>query len=452
MSSWAAPLLLLVAGCLNGGVADTGSATMDSRVEMAPLAPFLVPTGGSAPSNLLVISIDTLRRDRFGFLGDVSVTPNLDALALQGVVLSDHVSCANWTAPSMICGQTGRTSLQVGFHPVPGDLEQVYDQSFPTQEYFFRDAGFQAVLTTANYFFSGENGSALGFQQVVALGYQAAPLTLEAALGQLLGVADGDTPFYQHVHLVDPHTPYTAPQEWFGDTTGLSVLEHDLSTESGITAALRAYEGMDATERADLAAWFDLAYQADVRLMDDEIGTFLAAAEAAGALDDTLVLFWSDHGEQFWEDDLFGHGRALHDEEADSFALFWMADEGLVPGVWTGPTAGLDLPPTLMTLFELPLSEDYMGHPVGLAPAERRRISVHFDDMNSQLSLEKEGWKLIYHWDGTLELYNRSSDRGEETDLADQEPEMARDLYNLLRGRILELAALHPEVPAPADP
>ena len=54
---------------------------------------------GHTPKNLLVISLDTTRRDRLSFFG-VDTTPNLEAAFSNGVILEDHRSCSNWVPPS----------------------------------------------------------------------------------------------------------------------------------------------------------------------------------------------------------------------------------------------------------------------------------------------------------------------------------------------------------------
>src|SRR4029079_10028625 len=67
---------------------------------------------GHAPRNLLVISLDTTRRDRVGFFDeDLTTTPNLDAAFADGVILADHRSCSNWTSPSAYCAHSGNSYL-----------------------------------------------------------------------------------------------------------------------------------------------------------------------------------------------------------------------------------------------------------------------------------------------------------------------------------------------------
>src|SRR4026209_1358695 len=58
-------------------------------------------TLGHTPKNLLFVSLDTARRDRLSFFDDEDLTPNLASAFSGGVVLEDHRTCSNWTAPSV---------------------------------------------------------------------------------------------------------------------------------------------------------------------------------------------------------------------------------------------------------------------------------------------------------------------------------------------------------------
>ena len=64
-------------------------------------APALTFTG-ARPTNLLVISLDTTRRDQLGVFSGLDTTPFWDGVLGESVLLADHVTCSNWTAPSMM--------------------------------------------------------------------------------------------------------------------------------------------------------------------------------------------------------------------------------------------------------------------------------------------------------------------------------------------------------------
>jgi len=69
------------------------------------------------PTNLLVISLDSARRDTIGRFSGSADTPNLDAFLEGSLVLENHRSCSNWTAWSMTCVLSGRNPMDNGFAP-----------------------------------------------------------------------------------------------------------------------------------------------------------------------------------------------------------------------------------------------------------------------------------------------------------------------------------------------
>ena len=71
----------------------------------------LIDFGGKKPKNVLMISIDTLRRDRVGRYGKNGNTPFMDRLLGEGVALDNHRSCSDWTYPSILCALTGVDSV-----------------------------------------------------------------------------------------------------------------------------------------------------------------------------------------------------------------------------------------------------------------------------------------------------------------------------------------------------
>ncbi len=436
---------IVALGCTGGPATDSASTPAPPVVDTGEfLQDPLIQLAGDRPRNLLVISIDTLRRDRVGFTGGTDLTPGLDALAAEGFALQDHHACANWTFPSVLCAQTGRTSLQLGFHPEPGDASEPYPGTYPTLDVMLLEAGFHTALVTTNVFLRPLSGTASGFEVFELMGYDAPEDVAAAALSQLSEAVGDDRPFYQHVHFLDPHSPYGAPSEWWGDTSHLAPLAWDFTTEAGIDEMLKAWAELDGAEQGNVKGWVDVLYDAEIKRMDAAIADLFTEARALGALEDTLVVVWSDHGEQFWEDGRFGHARATHDEELDAIGLFWMEAGGVVAGETHRPTANVDLVPTVLDLLGLPEAEHAKGSIVGTPPFDRRRVGVHFSPTDTQLSMERKGWKLVVDWDGDAALYDRSTDRGEEVDRLADEPALASELWGYLRPRFEDLQDLHP--------
>ena len=61
-----------------------------------------------------------------------------------------------------------------------------------------------------------------------------------------------------------------------------------------------------------------------------------------------------------------------------------------------------------------------------------------------QQSVDSEGWRLVYDWDGTLELFERAADPDESNDLYERDHPEAVRLWGLLEARVEALDAYHP--------
>ncbi len=130
--------------------------------------------------------------------------------------------------------------------------------------------------------------------------------TASALVGQWLE-HERDTPFFLFVHLWDPHYDYIPPPPYDTmfdpDYRGGFDFSNLLSNPS-----IRL--DMPAREKAHLIALYD----GEIAETDATVGTVLAALEARGWLDQTLVVVTADHGEEFFEHGGKGHFRTLYEE------------------------------------------------------------------------------------------------------------------------------------------
>ena len=93
---------------------DSGTTTEDSA---APLVPALQFSGDDRPSNILLISIDTLARSGVGLYGGRATTPFLDTLGGAGFTLDQHAAASSWTLPGMTSIVTGRDVEELPYLP-----------------------------------------------------------------------------------------------------------------------------------------------------------------------------------------------------------------------------------------------------------------------------------------------------------------------------------------------
>jgi arylsulfatase A-like enzyme len=371
------------------GGADSGPAP-DSCADPDPTysgAPALSLTGGT-PRNLLVISIDTVRVNQLGRYGGTGATPTLDGMMSEGLVLDSHRTNAAWTYAGMLSGLAGAYNAEIGFIPsVYPDPPARLPDGIPLMADWLVEEGFTGALSTANGYISSDYNTASGY----ALEYKnpfPAEVMVDEALNlfdQLLTQTGGDR-WFLHVHLLDPHSSYNPPEAYKAAYEALDY-PFDLTTDFGVIEMSGAYPSMSEEEQAQALLALETIYQAELKYTDDQVARLLDEVDARGALDDTLVVVWSDHGEQFMEHGQIGHGVSLHYGETTGLAFFWMKGGGIAPVAWDDPTDQRDIVPTLFQALDLPTRDEWSGKVVGEASADRARFAarLHADESSQSV-------------------------------------------------------------------
>jgi len=413
---------------LPGTAVDTSVPATETSVPTGSnptLGPALSFGSGEAPTNLLVVSLDTTRRDRISrYAPDLDTTPTLDSFLEEAVVLDDHRSCSNWTTPSMVCAMTGRHPVDDGFWPASADpsVPSTPDDLSTLARLLSAD-GFDTRLVTSNAMFSAQTGGGAGFDTEVLLEWSPAEPIRAAAIEQARELMSTANPFYLHVHFFDPHQDYCPPDAYVPN----DLPELGLSVCGDWGEALRRYEVEDTAWQDDFLTHVDAYYQAELRYWDDQFGLLLTELDAMGARDDTLVVFLTDHGEQFMERGEVEHALELYAEENRAAAAFWARD--LEPRAWTGPTVHQDLAATVMDLYEL--DGDPTGQALGTASDDRSMRLLHYqlDERGPiRMSVVEGDGQLFYNWDGTRAFHR-----------IDTDPTHRDDLYDATDPQVIEL-------------
>jgi arylsulfatase A-like enzyme len=391
---------------------------------------------GAPPDNLIIISIDTLRRDRVGFYGGGDATPFLDERLAASVSLSDLRACANWTLPGVFCVVTGQAMFEQGLEPF--DPERLEDPTYINPELqtmagWMRDAGWATTLVTTSKLFSDELPTGNGFQEVVYDSTMDARAVADAAREALTGLQDraGEAPWYLQVHFRDPHGPYNPPASYQGELAGVDLSPYDPRTSSGISAIYNDMTTMGAEQRQEVRENLETLYAGELRYLDVQLAELWRDWQTAGVLDDALVVFWSDHGEQFFEHGGFQHGSMLHQEESLAIGAFWA--NNLPSSVLSEPVLHTDIPATILDLYGITPGTTISGVPLGGSGSDRVRVGVGRDkDLRPQLAVDRSGHRLLYHWDGERSYYQTPLDALEEQDLYDATSADVACLWELL--------------------
>jgi len=425
----------------DSGASDTDAGPEDCAIDF----------GDNTPSNVLMISIDTLRRDDIGRYSGGDTTPRLDALLETSLVLDSHHSCSNWTYPAMTCLLSGSDNALQGFMPLT--VVPLPDSHRMLAE-VLADSGYQTTAVAAQDYFAPNINLTQGYNTVVINQQWTAPEVVERGLEYAARLEDNSAPWLLHLHFFDPHIPYLADPSYRRGAESLPESPLDLTSVEGTDALQDKYDALTAADQALVRDHLDMLYQADLRLVDESIGHLLDELRATGGLEDTLVVLVSDHGEQFFEHDQFEHGNALYGEETRALAAFWW--NAITPGVVTQNTTHADVMPTVLEILDIPAPETVRGTTVGLAASHRPIFGEAYIE-NSELlrisqSVTLDDDRLIYWWDGHVEQYDLAADYGEQSDRYDPTTPTTQGLLEALQPRIDAMQlALPQHTPAPAD-
>jgi arylsulfatase A-like enzyme len=410
---------------------------------------------GRVPQNLLFLSIDTLRKDVMEAHGGGGVMPFIDEVSREGVVMMDHHQCSNWTLAGMTCTLAGAYDTDRGHQtrlvgtesnrpPIPAGT--------PFLATWLADVGYHTAAVTSNTWFGEKWGIHQGYEKFgnpPGSGGVAGSRGL-SFLRALLG--KDDDPWFLHLHFVEPHAPYDSPDSFMPELADLEPWPDDLSKKKTHYQHRGEWPGMPPEEQDLLEQHLRVRYAGNIRELDGILEDTWTDYDKKCWLDDTLVVVWNDHGEAFWEHGFQTHAYNLSAEESDGILMFW--SKNIVAGQWDEPTSAIDLAPTLLDLFGVPIPPEITGQPVGSAAPDRSIFAATIGRVGGVQSIIKSGIKLQYHWKGAaVRMWDRNADPFETEDLYNANNREALSLWELLLPEVERMAGLVVnEEPAPNWP
>lgn len=430
------------------------------------LGVLLLGCGAPPRPDLLLIVSDAFRADALSCGGGGTATPNLCRLAASGVTFERAYAAAPWTMPSSVAMVTGNSPSQ--YHLTAEDQaiapelrQRVYripDGERPLGE-ALAAAGYRVEAVVENPVVM-RGGALRGFGRLRRPGAESdrsaavldprlgfVPrderyLLMAGALARLSEPAETPQAFLYWID--DPHAEYRPPRE---------LLERDPLPE--LPRELEFYLGLghrDAPKRGrhklrdqvgsmtpEELAFVRRLYRLEVESVDERVGFLLRALELSGRAERTVVVFTSDHGEGFGEHGDWLHGVSLYDELVRVPLV--VAGPGAAAGHRVAtPVSHLDLAPTLADLSGIEGLGETEGESLRelLAGGERtepRPLYLTSPDRLDRDALVLGRYKLIATRgpEATgLELYDLEADPGETANLAEERPEVRRELEALL--------------------
>ena len=255
--------------------------------------------------------------------------------------------------------------------------------------------------------------------------------TTDAAIALLKDRSEA--PLFLWVHYQDPHGPYTPPARFAAQ---FRVEEPPRELEAN--ASLSGIGGIPSYQLiGDQRNYHEYVsrYDGEIRYVDTHLQRLIDAIRERGLYDDALIVFTADHGEAMGERNFFfAHGSYLYNNLIHVPLIVKHGDR--LSGRRSDVCQLIDVVPTILTLLGLDLDprlrgRDLLDEQASSSPIyAETRAPVEKD--GRKFSLLLDGFKLIHVPEyETYELFDLSSDPGEEHNLA-SDPTYAARLRDLL--------------------
>ena len=461
-----------------GNVAAGGERINQPPRRIQPTAGHHPDPGGHAPP----------RPPRRLWLWPKNGASAVPAWAAEGTLFRNFTTQATWTkvsTPSLL------TSLYPNTHGVL-DFNDRLPASATTLAEVYR-AGNHATLAFASNLFTGQfTNLHQGFDEQHEDGSLSNPYSSKTSreyVDRLVAWLEQhrDTPFFIFFHAYDPHDPYE-PQPpydtlWANPARKAEHTRQVSEVKKVIQDPLAQFFGMPNREELlkagiDPTAYIDHErdwYDGSIRGMDVELGRLFERLRTLGLDKKTLVVFTSDHGEEFLDHGRTFHGQSVYGEL--TLAPLIMRWPGRIPAgkVIDEAVQTIDLMPTLLDISRLPHPKGLQGQSflpllsptptrVGDPGSWRARPTFSLKaktEKNSgapppaeteSFAIVHQGWKLIHHrirpaGHPEFELFDVAKDPLNHVNLASQHPDVVTRLGKALDGwrEMAQAARLKPD-------
>jgi choline-sulfatase len=375
----------------------------------AASALLLAPRAAVTRPNVVLVTLDTTRADRMGFLGSTrGLTPALDLLARESLVFTRAYAQAPITPVSHATILTGTFPP---FHRVV-DFGIPLPPSVPYLPDLLRQQGYRTAAFVGSLVLDPVSGTAPGFDRGFdrydagfhqRLPGQSRYETVERRGDEVIARAvawlneAARDPFFLWVHLYDPHDPYDPP--------------------------------------ADLKARFAAApYDGEIASVDRLTGRLADTLRASGQLDGTIFVVTADHGEALGDHGEETHGLFLYDATLRVPLLVRLPGRQHAGARVATRVRLADIAPTVLDALGLTVPPAMQGQSLlglaGVAKADDRPVYAE-----TEYPRRGFGWTPLVSWRADRFLYVRAPRRELYDEVTD-----AGELRNLAasRGRVAD--------------
>ncbi|MCP4421395.1 MAG: sulfatase-like hydrolase/transferase [Chloroflexi bacterium] len=427
--------------------------------------------------NIILLTVDTLRADTLGYAGyHRPITPHIDRLAAQSVRFMQTITSGSWTQaafPGIItstCASMYGGCLGPLAKERPSPIKALATQkgyktaAFSTSPLLSKTYGYDNNIEHFVDLDPGEKDPTIrdikGGQRLLCtpfvhritklFGLNWRPPKVYSTAADLNDIVmrwfddNSDVPFFAWLHYMDVHWPYHL-EETLTEPDEIAMAWADLAHMYEIN-----WNGVPVS--AEQTARYVRLYEDAIAYCDAQIGKLMAYLDESGLAENSIVLFVSDHGEEFLERRHWGHVELnLYDEILKVPMII------RVPGIEEQEidqqVSTLDIMPTILDLADCDVPEEMLGsslvplwsgrsdeYDVEIAIGERWRDTSHMIAVRSA--------EFKYIWDDAQpdkpELYDLRVDPEEKNNVAIQHPEIVAKMHAHVEAQLVRMKETTP--------
>ncbi|RMF97691.1 MAG: hypothetical protein D6734_01555 [Candidatus Schekmanbacteria bacterium] len=319
--------------------------------------------------HIFLITADALRADGLSCYGNKEIqTPNLDKLARDSVFFKNAISPSSWTLPSL-------TSIQTGVSPTVHQtlkLNTGLSDKFMTLAEYLKEEKYKTAAIVRSPFLKPIYNLLQGFDD-----YYYFPRPFPSSVGPRILrklpllkwhfdistdystffakqwiEANKDKNFFLWIHYFDPHAPYTPPEKYLPEEKPNAKDRISYDRETAEKIRNKKYIPSPIQKK-----WIKRLYEGEVLYIDDYIGRLIKYLKGSGLYDSSLIIFSSDHGEEFWEHGGVEHMHTLYNELLFVPLMIKLPNSSVKENI-TVPISTQRIMPTILDLCGIKINQE----------------------------------------------------------------------------------------------
>ncbi len=397
------------------------------------IAGLLLMNRRSTRPNIVFIIVDTLRADHtdMGKNGNGNTPALMKLLKNDSVYFGSSYSNAPWTLPSISSMITSKFPSEIGVEKRNSKI----DEKFVTLAEILKTNGYSTHGIITHIFLKKKYGLGQGFdtyiEKINSADNNLLTITSPEVTKEAINIIKNNKnrSFFMFLHYFDPHYRYV-DHEKKSTYSGPFLPEADEKKKADIIRD-------NLFSKEDLN-YFDECYKSEIRFTDKYIGKVIESLKENNIYKNTLIVFVSDHGEEFGERGALGHGQSLYNELTRIPFILKLPEGYKKKGNIRPVFSNIDIAPTILDAVGIKIPEYFSGTSIfSKKVSETVFMEVNekkYDTLYNKCAIVNNGWKLIKDFENNkFELYDIKKDRTEKNNRFDSDKKVFFRMYKILK-------------------